>query len=93
MWPRATISGRIALLPERPPRATSGAGKAGERHFAAIIKSFFTALTPSTFSAIRVARSATFAGAGSAMKGNDSGDHIDIDIATFGDLSFVQKHV
>jgi hypothetical protein len=59
--PRAMINRRIAWLSERLPRATSGAGKAVGRHFAAIIKSFFTALTPSTFSAIPVARSATFA--------------------------------
>jgi hypothetical protein len=44
-----------------PASRDLGAGKAGGRHFTPIIKSFFTALTPSTFSAIRVARSATFA--------------------------------
>jgi hypothetical protein len=47
--PRAMINRQIAWLSERLPRATSGAGKAVGPHFAAIIKSFFTALTPSTF--------------------------------------------
>jgi len=49
----------IALAIRAPAARDLGRWGSRKRHFAAIVKSFFTALTPSTFSATRVASAET----------------------------------